>query len=329
MRARGGFRDSLSVYVNRSNCRAVCIATLVLSLVIVACSLQDGGVEELQSNGADAASGSDATTDASSGADSAIADAAPDHAVPGPDSGRDSGSPRLIYASTNEGIYALNVTSPPIVLHEIAKFATCGVNAGNNNDLAVDSNGVVHVYVSNTSGNYQFYGFDEADGGCPLVHAGHVPFSNTLWEAFQKVGAGDILVNVAAGSNSIGFSAADTTNGNVIGSLPGNASADLACSSAICYTALTSNNCPSDAGNTDCLVTFEYDGGSEAQIGNFGKAGVIGLAYDSGYVYGFFADGSVVQLSVTPGSTGQPFLYTKSGSSVLVWQGAGSSSANE
>jgi hypothetical protein len=285
----------------------------------------------LTANGGDAAIGADSAIDAAPRDGSPIADASIDQTNPvtdgGFDSGFDSGPPRVVYGSTNDGIYSLDLQSH--VVHEIAKFSTCGVVSGTNNDLAVDSNGLVHVFTW-SSGTYEFYAL-ETDGGCGVVHGpgASTPAPYTEWEAYQKGATTDYLVDLAANSSSIGLSGADTNNGVVVGSLPRNASSDLTCTPTICYTALTSNNCLNDAGMSDCLITFEPDGGSVQQIGTFGKTGVVGMAYDSGYVYGFFADGSVVQLSTTPGSAGQAFDYTKSGSSTLVWQGAGSSSAKE
>ncbi len=218
------------------------------------------------------------------------------------------------------------------MLSQVTTISGCGITgAFTNADLAVDDNSLVHILAWSSPNDYRYYALEQ-DGGCVDVHGpgGTSETSMRDWFGYQHTSGFYAIASDTIGSRNIVTYDPVTSDYNHTfdNTLPndGGATSDLACSPTLCYTALAHDHCPSDAGANDCLFAFTVSGGTQQQTGDFGKAGVVGMAYDSGYVYGFFADGSVVQLSVAPGSTGQPFNYT--GPSGLGWQGAGSSSAN-
>ena len=223
-------------------------------------------------------------------------------------------------------------------LHDLGPIAGCGVNGDTYDsvDLAQDSAGLLHLLTwqapkgLSPTAHFSYYAV-EPDGGCVDVHGGPGSATNgTMWGAYQG-GANDTLFTDFAFYSSI---AAYNGNGNYLNSVnnvfPTNgATADIACTSTVCYSALKHDHCPSDAGANDCLFSFKTDGSNQKQIGDFGKAGVAGLAYQGGLLYGFCTDGSIVEISTTMGSTGTVLSVNGASTSGLVWEGAASSSGND
>jgi hypothetical protein len=183
----------------------------------------------------------------------------------------------------------------------------------------------------NSSGQFNYYDF-RRDGGCTNVHGspGSGPTGAGFWAGYQYVAATDTLLALEANQGPVlRYNGMGDYLGQVNGVIPnGGATADIACTSALCYTALTASRCLSDSGATDCLFAFQSDGGAPTQIGSFGKSGIVGIAYDSGFVFGFASDGSIIKISTTAPSVGAPITTIGTSNSGLVWQGAASSSAN-
>ncbi len=307
-------------------------AAVLATAFAFACSLDEGGVAVLDANDA-------ATTDSSSGADgSSITDGNVGDGNSGSDgssnvdAGADSGPARYVLATTSTTLYALNVASFALV--PIGTFTNCGIPAGYDTvDPSQDSLGRVFLLTHvNSNGKFNYYDF-QRDGGCTDVHGspGSGPNGPGFWAGYQYVGATDTLLALEMNQGPvIAYNGLAQYQGQVNGVIPnGGATADIACTSALCYTALTANRCLSDSGATDCLFAFESDGGgTQTQIGSFGKSGIVGIAYDEGSVFGFASDGSIIKISTTAPSVGMPITTTVTSTTGLVWQGAASSSAN-
>jgi hypothetical protein len=314
--------------------RLLPLAAFVLTTAAAfACGLDDGGISMLTDG--DAAVVADTSTDGNLGSDGNITDAnggsETSTITDAADAGTDSGTGRFVFATTSTTLYALNVSTYALV--PVDTFAGCGIPNGYDTvDPSQDSLGRVFLLTHvNANGQFSYYAI-HLDGGCTDVHGGPGagPNGPGFWAGYQKVGTTDTLLALEMNQTPvIAYNGLAQYQGQANNVIPGaGATSDIACTSALCYTALAANRCPSTSA-TDCLFAFESDGGGTAtQVGSFGKSGIVGIAYDEGSVFGFASDGSIIKISTTAPSVGAPITTTVTSTTGLVWQGAASSSAN-
>jgi hypothetical protein len=325
----------LSLPLNRSFYRALSIAApLCVSIAAIACGLSDGSVDVLSND--DASSSSfDATSDVVSSADVnvVVGDANPPALDSGVDADADADAsfvPRYIFANTSTKAYALELHTN--VLSALGSITACTDASINTFDLAQSSDGVLHALTWKTSGSFSFYAI-EPDGGCIDVHGGpgSNPAGSSMWIGFQKGADADTLYSVVDNNGTLfSYNAMGDFIASVNGVFSGGgATADIACTPTLCYTALTHDRCSGSSDSNDCLVSFTNAGTNVTNVGDFGKAGIAGVAYDSGFIYGFATDGSIIKISITAPSTGAPFPITGTSTAGLVWAGAASSGAGE
>lgn len=291
----------------------------------VSCGLEEGGLQGISVDG-----DSGATTDATT--DDALARSDGDteeDATPGDGGALDGGGPvHVVLANTATNVYAFDVDTH--VLADLGTFAACGLDGGYDwEDIAIDSNRVLHVVTWKSSGVFSFYAY-RADGGCVDVHGGPGtnPAASSMWVGFEP-GTPDTLLSLVTNGQQLYTYDPNASYIATFNALPsGGAKADVACSGSTCYTALAHNHCPTDPGGAhDCLYSFEADGGAGKQLGDFGVGNVVGLAYDRGYVYAFCDDGKIVQMSTSTGTAGSvvPDVHFRDGGALPSgWRGAAS-----